>query len=137
MKLTKLVIMIIVMGGITLLSPCNADIPKNSEPVFDNEVPFVYDEYSKLTMDSFSGMTTMTELIVKYPMGSIRENEGKYYTVYSLKDKKLAYVIFFYSPDTGITFFINDIVEYPYSSSVQKEELYFLLPQDLPEEILK
>jgi hypothetical protein len=128
---------IITIGGIVLLNSCNIEKQKNTVPVFDNETTFVYDEKSKLTMDSFDGITTMTELNIKYPMESVRQNGEEYYTVYSLKDKKLAYVIFLCSPNTGVTFLIKEIVEYSYSSPEQEQKLLFLLPQDLPKNILK
>jgi len=137
MKMNKVFMIIIIIGEVVLLNSCNTEKLTNKEPAFGNETPFVYDELSKLTMDSFDGMTTMTELSIKYSMAEIRENDGEYYTVYSLKGNKLAYVIFLYSSNTGVTFFIKDIVEYPYSSLEQAQALSFLLPQDLPENILK
>ena len=152
MKLTKFFITVFLAGGIALFSSCgfgesdntdNTDSTDSTDnifrngafrPVFSNEILFFYDGDSQPTMDSFYEMSTMSDLNLTYPMTAVRENDGEYYTVYSLKDRKLAYVIFQYSPYTGVTFYLKDIVEYPYTTPEQ--ELPFLLEQDLPEKIL-
>ena len=127
-----------------MFSSCKADKIQNSELeqnknfVFSNEILFEYDENSELTINSFDGINEAVDLNTKYPIIAVRQNKEECYTVYSLKDRKLAYVIFLYNPYTGrYTFFVKDVIEYPYSSLEQEQLLSFLLPQDLPEEILK
>jgi hypothetical protein len=45
-------------------------------------------------------------------------------------------VIIEFSPNTGVTYWAEEFVEYPYSSPEQEQKMWFLLPQDLPENIL-
>jgi hypothetical protein len=136
---------LVLMGSIIMLWACNSDQPDNNtqaastfqEPIFSNEIPFTYDEHSVLTRDDFDGVTTITDLNNIYPVSAVRRNEGKYYTVYSLADSELAYVVFESDSNTGIDFYLYDIVVYPYSITEQEQELWFLLPQDHPENILQ
>ena len=129
------------------------------EPVFDNDTPFCYNKDSRLTIASFADLRTMADLNHAYPMMAVRKNEkgrpysddtyteqnkknyyNVYYTVYSLKDDKLAYVEFLNDDYTGRRFdgyLVRDITEYPYTSPEQEQKMSFLLPQDQPEKILK
>jgi hypothetical protein len=104
--------------------------------IYSNEIPFVYDEQSELTVDCLMGLATIAEFELTYPFTALRVNEGVHYTVYSLRDGELAYVVFTYSPYTGVTLYLDHIIVYPFSSPEQEQELWFLLPQDLPEAIL-
>jgi hypothetical protein len=71
-----------------------------------------------------------------YPIATAHINHDTLYMVYSLKDGKLAYVIISFLPYTGISYLVTDIVEYPYTSPEQELKMWFLLPKDLPENIL-
>jgi len=106
------------------------------KPIFSNDVLFVYDDQSNITIDGFSRLSTLTDFHLCYPMTAIHKNEGEYYTVYSLESGGLAYVMFRYSPNTGVDFYLSGIVEYPFTSSEQEQKLWFLLPQDRPEVII-
>ena len=136
-----------------MFSSCcnNADYPKNTnntDPVssnkvrfeydkvrFDNNIIFVYDSKTDLTIKSFDGLSTITDLNITCPMQAIHQNGDYYYTVYSLKENKLAYVLFQFSPYSGVAFYIKDIIVYP--SENANEQLLFLLGKDLPTNILK
>jgi hypothetical protein len=110
--------------------------------VLDNSIPFIYDTQSELTVDRFYVLTppgvamALSQLEGAYPIATAHENQNVLYTVYSLKDGKLAYVIIIYFPNTGTGYYVKDIVEYPYTSPEQEQKMWFLLPQDLPENIL-
>jgi hypothetical protein len=88
-------------------------------------------------MKSFDGFMTITDFNSTFPIKAVRKNQDEYYTVYSLKKNKLAYVVFRYSAYTGVTFYLNYIIEYPYASEENKQKLWFLLEKDLPENIMK
>jgi hypothetical protein len=127
-----------------MLSACDNNQPEDPEPtpwnhyrpVVNNEVQFVYDEQSELTRCSFDGLAIMWDLHARHPIAVLRDSEDICYTIYSLQGGELAYVVFAYRMDTGIDFYIDKIIVYPYSSPEQEQELWFLLPQDLPEAIL-
>ena len=154
----RLFIGILLVGSLLMLTSCFIDeretanaslipseqIPTESEsgelrlyrPVVSNDIPFVYDGQSDITIDGLSGLSTKSELHYHYPMTAIHKNEGEYYTIYSLKSGGLAYVKLKLLTTTGVDFMIFGIVEYPYKSPEQEQELWFLLPQDCPEFIL-
>jgi len=109
--------------------------------VLDNSIPFEYDIQSEITINSFYEITpgytlALSQLGRRYPITTAHVNHNVLYTVYSLKDGRLAYVIIEFSPNTGVTYWAEDFVEYPYSSPEQEQKMWFLLPQDLPENIL-
>jgi hypothetical protein len=151
----RLFLALALMGGCNMLHACHSgqtgvigsklmetlgSVPGTEKPyyglVYSNETPFEYDEQSELTVDSLMGLATATEFHSVYPTTAIRLSEGEYYTVYSLRDGQLAYVVFAYHPYTGVGLYLDHIIVYPYSSQEQEQELWFLLPQDLPEAIL-
>jgi len=127
-------------GILNLLNGARQDsagyVSSINETLFSNERRFIYDRRSDMTIDSFNGLSTKTDLLDKFSITAIRENEGEFYTVYSLKARELAYVIFYHRSDTGEDFHIADIVEYPFSSPEEEQKLWFLLSQDQPEMIL-
>ena len=140
MKSLKVVLIIFLIGGMVLLSSCNNKSEphnkKGDELIFSNDIVYSYDSNSKMTMKSFKGLHTITDLQNTFPIIAVRENASEYYTVYSLSENRLAYVWFKFSPDTGTTFFIKSIIEYPYTSVESEQKLSFLLEKDLPQNIL-
>jgi hypothetical protein len=144
MRVYMLMLAIVLTRGSAMLCACDNNQPEDPgpapwnryRPVYSNDIPIMFDEQSELTYDDFYGIGPITELNIRYPITAVRENEDMYYTVYSLQGGELAYVVFAYRMDTGIDFFIDKIIVYPYSSPEQEQELWFLLPQDLPEVIL-
>lgn len=132
----KLLILFVALGVLCMFNSCKMPIINNNgETTISNDILFSYDSRSKLSIESFKGLSTMTDLELTYPIKAVRQNGKEYYTVYSLKDRKLAYVVFQHSPDTGVNFYIKDIVEYPSVNADSK--LSILLEKDLPINILK
>lgn len=154
MKLKTIFVLMIMMGGIFVLTACNSaeekDINKNStenvktkydihnekkpSDYFSNDILFTYHPDTNLTIESFDDFTTLTELKIEVGVEAIRQNNDNFYTVYSLKDNQLAYVVLWYSLYTGVDFYIDNILVYP-ADNVE-ENLPFLLEKDLPENIL-
>jgi hypothetical protein len=113
------------------------DINFPYSPVINNDIPFVYDELSVVSYERLLELPTITAMIVEYSMIVLHENGETCYTVYRLSDGRLVFVIFTLSTETGVTLYPNDYVLYPYSSIEQELKMSFLLPKDLPEEILR
>lgn len=151
MKLKIVYLIIIVLGGVLALASCTSaeenEVNTSSTEKFEtkyntldnayllnNPVLFTYHTDTTLTIESFDNFTTLADLKVKLGVEAIRENNGNYYTVYSLKDNKLAYVVFWYSLYTGVDFYIDNILVYP--TDDVESELPFLLEKDLPDRIL-
>jgi len=161
MKTMRATIVLIVLAGTLLLSSCDAYEAKTMKSEqkegqnmalkekrdlvfrelcfkredfdYSNTVPFSYDDRSELTIESFGEVIEDGD---RFPITVIRFNKGVCYTVLSLKDRKLAYIVF--GELSGKNFFyVKDIVEYPYSSLQEEQQLSFLLSKDLPEAILK
>lgn len=144
MKILKVIVVIILIGVVNMFASCNSKRDQTSNSViqnnnnnilFSNDSLFTYDSNTNLTLSSFDDISTITDLNLTFPITSVRENGDVYYTVYSLKNKKLAYIVFEYNPNTGVDFYLKDVIEYPSDNS--NEKLRFVLEKDLPEKILK
>lgn len=132
----KILVFFVALGVLCMFNSCKKPVEsKNEDSIFNNDILFSYDSQSQLSMDSFKGLSTMTDLNLTYPIKAVRQNGEEYYTIYSLKDRKLAYVVFQNSLNTGVNFYIKNIVEYPSDNADNK--LCFLLEKDLPKNILK
>lgn len=107
----------------------------SSNITFNNNIKFAYEHSSTLDINSFKGLSTITDLNISYPIFSVRQNKDQYYTIYSLKDNKLCYVLFEDSQNTGVDFYIKEIIEYPFKNNDNEKLFNFLLDQDLPENI--
>ena len=100
---------------------------------------YEYDERSELTVEDLKGVFGYRELKGRKKVKFVRENKKHYYTIYSLKGKRLAYLEF--SEMNGYpkgSVYVKGIYEYPYKG--KEEEKYIktmVLEKDLPERILK
>lgn len=119
----------------------------------DNDTTYLYNGDSRLTIEDFAGVSTLTDLQLTCGSSSIRkaeqpiyclkdangndldrENAG-YYTVYSLENGALCYVFLQFSPYTGTNFYVTYYVEFP--SGLIDEDFYAaILQKDYPENIL-
>lgn len=143
----------------SILFGCGSEQPASIRPeeivgpVIDNETVYLYNTDSKLTIEDFAGVSTLTDLQLTCGSSSIRkaeqpiyclkdangndldrENAG-YYTVYSLENGALCYVFLQFSPYTGTNFYVTYYVEFP--SGLIDEDFYAaILQKDYPENIL-
>ena len=121
---------VLMMGGIFFLTACNSteekdiktnstenvktkyDIQNEKKPsdYFSNDTLFTYHPDTNLTIESFNDFTTLTELKIEVGVEAIRQNNDNFYTVYSLKNNQLAYVVLWYSLYTGVDFYIDNIL---------------------------
>jgi hypothetical protein len=95
----------------------------------------MYDDQSELVIEDFEGITTMSNLNIMYRITMVRKNGDNFYTVYSLKDRKLAYIKIIFRPETGTGFYVTDKIES--QSGATDGKLEFVLEQDRPENILQ
>jgi hypothetical protein len=102
--------------------------------LFDNSISFEYNNASTLTHEDFKNISTMTDLHNKFPIFSVRNNNEQYYTIYNGNGNTLYYVIFMYSPNTGVNFFLEDVIEYTLNDN--QDKLNFVLEKDMPSNIL-
>jgi hypothetical protein len=140
-------LLLILLGTTLLLYSCKENDMGTNEidweelkkytTTIDNSIDFSYNPRTKITTKKFNGLTTVTGFEIAFPGTILHQNQDEYYTVYSLKKNKLAYVVFHYSAYTGVTFYLNYIIEYPYASEEDRQKLWFLLEKDLPENIMK
>lgn len=119
----------------------------------DNNTTYLYDGNSKLTIDDFAGISTLTELRLicgssiirktEQPIFCLKDSAGNnldsgnsgYYTIYSLKNNALCYVFLQFSPYTGTNYYIAYYVEYP-SGRIDEDFYAAILQKDYPENIL-
>lgn len=103
----------------------------------NNDIAFNYDTNASLSIEDFDNISVVSSLYNKYPYFALRNNNNQYYTIYSLSNSRLCYVIIDYLPDTGITFAVKDYIEYPFKSESDSYIYDFLLKKDYPENLLK
>ena len=135
------ILRIILIPFIALICGCTnnvASIPKGvSEITFDNKKEFKHDINSKLNINDFKKNSVITELNNEFPIFSVRTNNSNYYTIYSLENNKLCYIIFMTFPETGVDYYVKSVIEYPYKNIDDAQIEEFLLPQDMPRNIIK
>ncbi|MDL2205639.1 hypothetical protein LJC33_01865 [Eubacteriales bacterium OttesenSCG-928-N13] len=102
----------------------------------DNETKFIYDENSKLIVSDLQQTPYAHILYGEHPYFALRENNGQYYTIYSLQEGEICYMLLKYSPYTGVALITGKTVVYPFASKEDKEILDFLLDIDMPEKLL-
>jgi len=108
--------------------------------VFNNDVAFTFRQTIGMTIGEFTEYVDRetpfaSSFTILFPTEAIRNNKGEYYTVYRLKDGKLAYVRFVYHSETGVGWYFGEVIGYP--SKGADEKLSFVLEKDLPQHILK
>lgn len=104
---------------------------------FDNNVDFIYDENSTLEVEDLNRFEAIGTLEWVHPWFAIRKNKGRIYTIYSLSGGRLYYLEIQHSMDTGLRFYANNRVVYPFEDEEEKFIYDFLLEKDYPENIMK
>lgn len=128
---------IIILFAVTFLIfiPGCKKMPENMVLSVRNDVAYTYD--NETTMEnSFSKIDSVSSLFEKCGSNIVHENNGIYYTVYSLKGNKLCYVFFEYDEKTGKDMRKLEFLEYPNADNEKKIKSR-VLSQDYPENIIK
>jgi len=107
MKLLKIILILIIIGSVVLISSCtvsksSSDITESSnnmiKPLNENDVNnnklFVYDTNTKYERSDFSFSIFGVMKISEIPCVILRKNSNYYYTILSIKNRELCYIIF-------------------------------------------
>lgn len=99
-------------------------ITMNFEYNIDNESPYIFDENSKLTKNDFIGQPYLHVIFGKFGVVPIHRKDDNEYVVYCLEDSGLCYIFLEFNQNTGITYFVKEIIIYPNSTQEELNGLY-------------
>lgn len=104
-------------------------------PIIENEYQFTYDTNSEYSKADFENLGVYSALAMEFGPFVFHQNADSIYTVLSLRQNGLCYVFIEYIEGTGISWYIQDVIEFP-SNTVDQDFYSRILVSDYPNEIL-